>query len=146
MHPTFWLPDTMKIRLTDIQFTDIEYRVKTFDKEVTAELETTLGISVGVADESTSENQFAIVLEIGLTNKRKTFKFKTKATAHFEASEKINENFANSPFARINAPAIAFPYVRTFISNFTLNSGYNPIMLPSFNFVEMTKEAPAAKE
>ena len=128
----------MQIRLIDIQFTDIECRVKTFDKEVTAELETSLALAVGLAEKD--ENQFAVIFEIGLSSKRKTFKFKVKATAHFEASEKVTEDFANSPFALINAPAIAFPYVRTFISNFTLNSGYNPVMLPSFNFVEMAKE------
>ncbi len=128
----------MKIRLIDIQFTDIDCHVKKFDKEITAELETTLGIVIGMSE--TDENQFAVIFEIGLANKRKTFKFKLKATAHFESGEKITSNFATSPFARINAPAIAFPYVRTFISNFTLNIGYNPVMLPSFNFVEMAKE------
>ncbi len=127
----------MKFRLIDVQFTDIESHVKTFEKEVTAELETTLALSVGMAEKD--EHQFAVIFEIGLANKRKTFNFKTKATAHFETSEKITADFANSPFARINAPAIAYPYIRTFISNFTLNSGYNPVMLPSFNFVEMAK-------
>jgi preprotein translocase subunit SecB len=127
----------MKFRLVDVQFTDVECRVKTFDKEVTAKLETTLGLAV-VLEESKA-NQFAIIFEIGLASKPKTFKFKLKATAHFEASEKISSDFVNSPFARINAPAIAFPYIRSFISNFTLNCGYNPVMLPSFNFVEMAK-------
>ena len=72
--------------------------------------------------------------------------FKVKATAHFETSEKVSADFENSPFARINAPAIAFPYVRAFISNFTLNSGYNPVLLPSFNFVEMAKGDGATTE
>lgn len=128
----------MKIRLIDVQFTDIDCHIKTFDKEVTAELETTLKMIVAMAEKN--ENQFATMFEIGLANKRKTFKFKVKATAHFETSEKVTADFVNSPFARINAPAIAFPYIRVFISNFTLNSGYNPVMLPSFNFVEMAKE------
>lgn len=130
----------MKIRLIDIQFTDTNCHVKTFEKDVTAELETTLALSVGMAEEH--ENQFVTMFEIGLANKRKTFKFKVKASAHFETSEKITADFVNSPFARINAPAIAFPYIRAFISNFTLNSGYNPVMLPSFNFVEMAKDTP----
>lgn len=131
----------MKIRLTDIQFTDIEYQVQTFDKGVTSELDTTLGISLGINDPSAAENRFAVVLKISLMNKENTFKFKAQATAHFETSEKITKEFGDSPFARINAPAIAFPYIRTFISNFTLNSGYNPIMLPSFNFVELAKRS-----
>jgi len=35
----------MNIRLADIQFTDIQCRINTFDKDVTAELETTLTLS-----------------------------------------------------------------------------------------------------
>ena len=41
---------------------------------------------------------------------------------------------------KANAPAIAFPYVRVFISNITLNAGYNPIVLPSFNFIKLAEE------
>mgnify|MGYP000473183207 CR=1 FL=1 len=126
----------MQIRLIDIQFTDVECHVKTSDKAITAELDTSLVVGLVEKD----GNQFAVIFEIGLSNKRKTFKFKVRASAHFESSEKLTEDFINSPFARINAPAIAFPYVRAFISNFTLNCGYNPVMLPSFNFVEMAKE------
>ncbi len=128
----------MKLRLIDVQYTDIDCHIQTFDKDITAELETTLGMVTKVSE--TNENQFAVIVEIGLASVSKTFQFKMKATAHFESTEKIPIDFVTSPFARINAPAIAFPYIRTFISNFTLNIGYNPVMLPSFNFVEMTKE------
>jgi len=128
----------MTIRLIDVQYTDIDCHIKKFNKDITAELETTLAVNVGMSE--TEENQFAVILEIGLANQHKTFEFKIKATAHFESSENITMDFADSPFARINAPAIAFPYIRAFISNFTLNIGYNPVMLPSFNFVKMAEE------
>jgi len=85
------------------------------------------------------ENKFFVIFQVSLADKRKSFKFKAKATAHFETNERLTSDFVNSPFARINAPAIAFPYIRVFISNFTL-SGYHPVMLPAFNFVEMAKE------
>ena len=57
----------------------------------------------------------------------------------FELDDDITEEFKVSDFPKINAPAIAFPYLRAFISNVTLQSGFNPVMLPSINFVEFSK-------
>ncbi len=54
--------------------------------------------------------------------------------ALFEASDEIDEEFKESAFPRVNAPAIAYPFLRAFIGNFLLNGGYEPIMLPSINF------------
>lgn len=55
----------------------------------------------------------------------------------FETDAEINQEFIDSNFPYVNAPAIAYPFVRAFISNLTLNSGYSPIMLPSVNFVAL---------
>ena len=41
----------------------------------------------------------------------------------------------------INAPAIAFPYLRSFLSILTMQAGYPPVMIPSVNFVEFAKRA-----
>ncbi len=59
--------------------------------------------------------------------------------AQFETSDPIPDNFENSFFININAPAIAFPYLRSFVSTFTLNAGYQPIILPTINFMETPK-------
>jgi preprotein translocase subunit SecB len=64
-----------------------------------------------------------------------------KAIALFETSEEVNEEFVTSPFFKANAPAIAYPYLRAFISTFTLNSGIDPIILPTFNFLRAVKQA-----
>ena len=52
----------------------------------------------------------------------------------------VDEKFKQSDFLTINAPAIAFPYVRSYISNLTLQSGFSPIILPSVNFVKLAKK------
>lgn len=128
----------MQIKFEHIQFTEIEYKVKTFEKNVTHQLETTL--SIGSRFSEDSPYGFAIVFNFALQNKSKEFKLKIKAIAHFSTIETIDEAFKQSPFIDINAPAIAFPYVRTFISNLTLNSGFDAIVLPAFNFVQMAEE------
>ena len=58
----------------------------------------------------------------------------------FELDEDVDEKFKQSDFLTINAPAIAFPYVRSYISNLTLQSGFSPIILPSVNFVKLAKK------
>ena len=59
----------------------------------------------------------------------------------FETDSPITEDFKKSSFPLINAPAIAFPYLRSFLSVLTMQAGYSPIMLPSINFVEFAKKA-----
>lgn len=52
----------------------------------------------------------------------------------------VNDEFMKGNFININAPAIAFPYLRAYITNISIQSGYNPIILPSINFVEFNKK------
>lgn len=54
----------------------------------------------------------------------------------------IDETFIASHFPRVNAPAIAFPYLRAMISNITLQAGLKPVMLPSINFAEAKENVP----
>lgn len=127
----------MQIRLKHIQFTDIKSNIKTLDKNVTSELETSLKLDNKFFNDNL--NEFHINFVLILSNSEKTFNLDLNVVAQFRTKEQITDEMKKSPFFEINAPAIAFPYVRTFISNLTLNMGYNPIILPTFNFVELSK-------
>jgi preprotein translocase subunit SecB len=58
----------------------------------------------------------------------------------FECSVNVNKEFLESDFAKISAPAIGFPYLRAFISTFSIQAGIPPIILPSINFIQFSKE------
>jgi len=60
--------------------------------------------------------------------------------SQFETDEDMGENERRSPFLSVNAPAIAYPFLRAFVSNLLLNSGFDPVILPTINFVELSKE------
>ena len=60
--------------------------------------------------------------------------------AVFGTSETIDEDFKESDFVKINSPAIAFPFLRSFISNLTLNAGLSPFILPAYNFAKIKEE------
>ena len=57
----------------------------------------------------------------------------------FTSNVNLDKKFQESNFPKVNAPAIAYPFLRTFIANFLLNSGYEPIILPSINFKKKKK-------
>ena len=127
----------MQIQFKHIQFTAVESNINSLDKNITSDLETTLNVENSF--DVNNSNEFNVNFYIKLENSEKNFFLKLKAIAQFSTKEIITDEFKKSPFIEINAPAIAFPYIRSFISNFTLNMGYNPVLLPMFNFVELSK-------
>lgn len=50
------------------------------------------------------------------------------------------------PFARINCPAILFPFVRECIADITRRAGLNPLILPAINFIELGRESDQTKD
>ncbi len=66
--------------------------------------------------------------------------------AFFEAEEAINEELKASTLLAVNAPAIAYPFLRSFISTLTLNAGYLPVLLPVLNFKEIVQEKELQKQ
>ncbi len=84
-------------------------------------------------------NQFAIVFQVELEFESRLLEIDYLSI--FETSSEFSEDFKNSQFVKINAPAIAFPFIRSYIAHITLIAGYKPVVLPSFNFVERSKAA-----
>ena len=54
--------------------------------------------------------------------------------AVFKTEDDIDINFLENPFLHVNAPAIGYPFLRAYVANLLLISGYDPLMLPSINF------------
>lgn len=87
------------------------------------------------ADEK--KKSFGIGFVVDITNNQYTIKLEMRF--FFESDIIIDENFKKGTFPKVNAPAIAFPYLRAYISNLTMQSGFEPLLLPSINFVEFDK-------
>ncbi|MFT6927578.1 MAG: preprotein translocase subunit SecB [Psychromonas sp.] len=62
------------------------------------------------------------------------YQFVLNYVAEFKTNEIVKDEFKKSQFPAVNAPAIAFPFLRSFISMFTLNAGFDAVILPSINF------------
>jgi len=61
-------------------------------------------------------------------------------SSFFETDEEIIESFKGSNFVTINAPAIAYPFLRSFVSTITLNAGYEPVLIPTINFQALAQK------
>lgn len=62
--------------------------------------------------------------------------------ALFNTEGDITEEFKKSHLARANAPAIAYPYLRAFVSQFCTLSGFEPLTLPIRGFSPDTRPPP----
>ncbi|MCC6724995.1 MAG: protein-export chaperone SecB [Saprospiraceae bacterium] len=91
-----------------------------------------LGFDVQIDPEDNSN--FRIIFEIKVQHLNE-LKLNCIYSVWFEASEPLNAE-EHAPMLNINAPAIAFPFLRSLISTVTLNSGFNPAILPSVNFLQ----------
>lgn len=86
-----------------------------------------------------SKRNFILTFDFTLTSDR-GFELKLKHDFNFETDLDLDEKFWKGSFHKINAPAIAYPYLRAFVSTILLNSGLQAVILPSINFVEMSKQ------
>jgi preprotein translocase subunit SecB len=84
-----------------------------------------------------SKNEFLIVFNIKLSTLE--FNLNIEYLARFETDEEIDDSFKDTNFVNINAPAIAYPFLRAFISNITVNAGFKPVILPTLNFTKFQK-------
>ena len=110
---------------------------------------------INLVQKESAENNFELGLETGFSeDDLKSFRIKFRAvissevgyeltveySSFFETDDEIIGSFKSSNFVTINAPAIAYPFFRSFISTITLNAGYEPILIPTINFQAMAQK------
>jgi preprotein translocase subunit SecB len=125
----------MTIQLDNWRIQEINYSL--LEIEIPRE-QHTFDLKTGNVFSEEDSNIFGVVFNVGIKDRK--FDLAIKAVYWFTLDDKITEEFKLSPFPKINAPAIAFPYLRAFISNLTLQSGIDPVILPSLNFIKIAEK------
>lgn len=89
---------------------------------------------------SDSTLEFKIIFET-IVKADGFFNLSLQAVGHFSLEKDVDEKVKKS-FVNANAPAIMFPYVRSFITTFTSNLGSatGPIVLPPHFFTGQLEE------
>jgi len=121
----------------ELQLTSVRARKILLEEKVVESPATTFRFRIGYPLE---KNVFSVEFNFTLDNEEENYCLQTNYEAIFTTDEEIDEDFRNSSFPKVNAPAIAFPYFRAFISTITQQAGYNPAVLPSLNFVKLAEE------
>ncbi len=130
----------MKIKLESVQIVNLIFKSFSVDSSITQEMSVSMRLSVTENKyDETNRASFVVSFLIDLKNEDNSLSISIEAVAIFSTTDIVDAQFLSSHFATVNAPAIAFPFVRAYIANFTLNSGFNPIMLPSYNFQAMRR-------
>lgn len=123
------------IRLISTQVLDLNFSTKkVFDKSITDNLN--LNVKHGISFPSDNSKNFVVTFNVDLFDESEDFSLFLKYVALFETNLEIDESFKNSSFIQFSSPAIAFPFLRSFISTLTINSGFNPIIFPALNFTD----------
>lgn len=101
-----------------------------------------LQVSVRVPEQG-SPQSFAICFEViarATLDDSESLNINCEYWAFFESDQPLNDEFLDGHFPRINAPAIAYPYLRSFITTVLVNAGYAAMHLPTVNFIELAKQ------
>jgi preprotein translocase subunit SecB len=80
---------------------------------------------------SRSDKQFHINIELELEDIQNSIFVQMLAVGIFNYDTEEEESLLN--FMSLNGPAIVFPYIRSFISSFTSQTGFETVTLPTLN-------------
>jgi preprotein translocase subunit SecB len=112
-------------------------RLNLSEDEVAKKDDFSFSLSNGFTEEESTS--FFILFDLAITSEQ-GYKLEISYEASFSTDAPISSDFKESAFPIVNAPAIAYPYLRSFISLVTLNSGYEPLILPTINFQAMANK------
>lgn len=100
-----------------------------------------MAVNTHIANEAIKKN-FAISFQVkSQLNADETVEVFVDFWAFFESDSELDDKFLNGHFTQVNAPAIAFPYLRSFVTNILVSAGYPAVYLPTVNFVELAKNS-----
>ncbi|EMM7413643.1 protein-export chaperone SecB [Enterobacter hormaechei] len=102
-------------------------------------LDTQFGLSFEPVFNDESVREFKIVFDFEYITEEGKY-LRVDYHSVFTTDSDIGDDFITSKFPIINAPAIAFPFLRAFVANYLISSGFQPVLLPSVNFVNFVAE------
>lgn len=86
-----------------------------------------------------AESTFQLSLTAYIKDKKDTINIEVDIVSYFVFDSKIEKGQLDKLFF-VNAPAIIFPYIRSYITTLTALSGIDPIILPTLNLSALGKE------
>jgi len=86
-----------------------------------------------------AESTFQLNLSAYVKDKEDTINIEVDIVSFFVFDSQIEKGQLDKMFF-MNAPAIIFPYLRSYITTLTVLSGIDPVILPTLNLSALGKE------
>lgn len=93
----------------------------------------------GLSDDS-DDKAFAVRFTVKVFSEEERYLLELEYSGFFTTEDAITDSFMQSHFVTSNAPAIAFPFLRSFVNTVTVNAGLKPLILPTLNFQKMVRD------
>lgn len=131
-------PVQPKLRLSSFKVSKLNFELDKILWEAEETDETEFNIQFTHIFKTDDPAYFAIIFAINIFDKEDNFRCNFDFIGHFEVQgENITQDtLRTNPFFRVSAPAIVFPFIRSFVSTLTMGFGFKPLILPSINFSE----------
>ena len=122
------------IRLVKFYISSTECKINNQHNENIAK-DVAIKLNVTTGFKENDHRNYVVTFKLDISSKESNdLDIKIIASALFETESPMTEQFRDSRFVKSNSPAIAFPFLRSFVNTLTANSGISPVILPSFNF------------
>ncbi len=129
------------IQLRKVQFPDIHLRNNKLYISQEKQEEVDYELTYKILFNKTNKKKFLIRFDLKLNSLEVKERIQNVVmTAFFESEKELDEEAKNSDFIQLNSPAIAFPYLRSFVTTLTTLAGYIPVTLPTINLSRLKSE------
>ncbi len=104
------------------------------------EIEVEVNLKVDIWYWQGLDQNYGVNFDINVNDKSQFVEIAVEALGLFKTEHPMDEEFKKSDWVKLNSPAIAFPFLRSFISTVSINAGCSALILPSYNFISMAQE------
>jgi preprotein translocase subunit SecB len=137
------------LQIKPIKFTALELEIGVLDQLDLQLNGKNLSLSVSATKASDSVVTIQLFLKLDLGNNvgmRVIYAVDFSVDSPEQEEFKVTESTIEDTFIQVNAPAIAYPFLRAFVATICVNAGYKPLMLPAVNFQAIFNERKANSE
>ncbi|MEA4821401.1 MAG: protein-export chaperone SecB [Erysipelotrichales bacterium] len=115
----------------------------TFDRKEDCDTDSKLNFTINnsISQSSTIGSSFKVSVCTEILNEKKDIRISVTMSGYFdfETQEEISDS-AKRELMEKNTLAILFPYVRSFITTLTAQSGLKPVILPPINIIALIEQ------
>jgi preprotein translocase subunit SecB len=122
-----------RIKLSNVAIDEVSFRCARLEDGY-GEME--LEVDVDTHFNDAQLHSYIVFIVVKVKSLDGSFDMSVHSKCTFETSEPIDEEFKTSKFVTMSSPAIAFPFVRSFVNTIATNSGHGQLILPAFNFTK----------